>query len=63
MEFFHTDVEEECIGGNLIINIVREGNGQEDFEDESDEGSMVSIIVEFGADASLFPGHRLGKGK
>ena len=63
MEFFRIDTDDECEEETMVINTVREG---EEFESapmvDEDESTKVPIIVDSGADASLFPGHLMGKG-
>lgn len=63
VEFFHMDIDEEFEGEAMMVNTAREGSEQEKWKSEEETDTMVPIIVDSGADASLFPGHLLGKGK
>ena len=63
VEFFNMDVDdhfEQDTSGNLSIKMI--GQGVDEHERESDE-EEVTIIVDSGADASLFPGFVLRKGE
>lgn len=63
VEFFHMDTEDEYDEETMVINAVREGGEfQHAPKEEEWDGLEFPIIVDSGADASLFPGHLMGKG-
>ena len=63
VEFFHMDTDEENDEETMAINTAREGETlQSASMDEEWDGREFPIIVDSGADASLFPGHLMGRG-
>ena len=48
---------------DYVINTIQQHEDMDEENQSLEDGDAINVIVDSGADASLFPGHLMGKGK